>query len=39
MNAEASVSTRTDDAIRKDVEYELDWDPQLASHTIAVAVN
>jgi osmotically-inducible protein OsmY len=38
MTAEAKVSTRSDDVIYNDVVYELDWDPQLANHTIAVAV-
>jgi osmotically-inducible protein OsmY len=38
MTAEAKVSTRSDDVIYKDVVHELDWDPQLANHTIAVAV-
>ena len=38
MAAVADVTTRTDDAIRKDVLVELKWDPKLTSHDIGVAV-
>ena len=39
MAALAEVTKRTDEAIRKDVMFELQWDPKLADCDIAVAVN
>ena len=39
MAALAEVTKRTDEAIRKDVMFELQWDPKLADCVIAVAVN
>src|SRR5258708_886375 len=40
MAALAGVKTRSDDAIRSDVLFELKWDPKItASDDIAVAVN
>ena len=39
MAALPEVTKRTDEAIRKDVMFELQWDPKLADCDIAVAVN
>jgi hypothetical protein len=39
MAALAEVTKRTDEAIRKVVRFELQWDPKLADCVIAVAVN
>ena len=38
MAALASVNTRSDDAIRSDVLFELKWDPKITASDIAVAV-
>jgi osmotically-inducible protein OsmY len=38
MAASAAVGTRTDDAIREDVLFELAWDPKINASDIAVAV-
>jgi osmotically-inducible protein OsmY len=39
MAAPISFAKRTDDAIREDVVFELEWEPMLANTDIAVAVN
>jgi len=38
MAALAGVNTRSDDAIRSDVLFELKWDPKITASDIAVAV-
>ena len=38
MGAVADVQRRTDDSIREDVLFELDWDPKILSKDIAVSV-
>jgi len=38
MAAPSAITIRTDDAIRKDVAFELEWDPKLADQHIGVAV-
>ena len=39
MAIQSAANTRTDDEIRKDVDFAIQWEPQLANADIGVAVS